>query len=72
VWYVNLGIGGADIFDRSPVPYFAIDAAWYHLMTSRLEFRVLSITSFDGSCFVAMPARIQVTPLEQNEMSSAS
>jgi lipopolysaccharide transport system ATP-binding protein len=72
VWYVNLGIGGADIFDRSPVPYFAIDAAWYHLMTSRLEFRVLSITSFDGSCFVAMPARIQVTPLEQKEMSPAS
>lgn len=72
VWYVNLGIGAPDIFDRSPVPYFAIDAAWYHLMTSRLEFRVLSVTSFDGSSFFSMPARIQVMPIERDEMSPAS
>jgi lipopolysaccharide transport system ATP-binding protein len=72
VWYVNLGIGAPDIFDRSPVPYFAIDEAWYHLMTGRLEFRVLSITNFDGSCFFSLPARIHATPIERDEMSSAS
>jgi hypothetical protein len=72
MWYINLAIGAADIFDRSPMPYFAIDAAWYHLMTSRLELRVLSITSFDGSCFFSMPARIRVAPLERQEASPAS
>jgi lipopolysaccharide transport system ATP-binding protein len=62
VWYVNLGIGAPDIFDRTPMPYFAIDSAWYHLMATRLEFRVLSATSFDAGCFLALPADIAVTP----------
>jgi hypothetical protein len=65
LWYVNLGIGEPDLFSRSENPYFAVDAAWYHLMTSRLEFRVLSLTSFDGNCFYSMPARIVATSLHQ-------
>jgi lipopolysaccharide transport system ATP-binding protein len=73
LWYVNLAIGEPDIFDRSPTPYFAIDPAWYHLMTGRLEFRVLSVTGFDGSCFYSMPARIATTPIAQAaETNSAS
>jgi lipopolysaccharide transport system ATP-binding protein len=64
-WYVNLGIGAPDLFDRSPMPYFAIDAAWYHLMTNRLEFRVLSVSSFDGNSFYSMPARIVTVPISQ-------
>jgi homopolymeric O-antigen transport system ATP-binding protein len=63
LWYVNVGIGAARIFRRTTIPYFTVDSAWYHLITSRVQFRVLSVTKFDaGGCFYQMPARIAVKP----------
>src|SRR5262249_32945570 len=41
-WYINAGIGAAGSFDRAEIPYFATDPSWYHVVSRRLEFRVLS------------------------------
>src|SRR5437764_790916 len=60
-WYVHAGLGVADMFDRQSTPYFSIDAMWYHLLTDRLELRVLSKSQFDANgLFVVVPARISV------------
>jgi lipopolysaccharide transport system ATP-binding protein len=63
VWYVNLGIGAAEMFKRTTLPYFSLDSDWYHLMGARLQFQVLSATQFDANgCFYWMPAAIAVEP----------
>jgi len=60
-WYVNLGVGEANMFRRATMPYFSIDSAWYHLMAARLQFHVLSATQFDANgCFFEVPASITV------------
>jgi lipopolysaccharide transport system ATP-binding protein len=73
IWYVNVGIGAPDIFDRSEIPYFSVDAAWHHLLSGRLQFRVLSRTKFDaGGCFYQMPARVIATQVAEEVVSQAS
>jgi hypothetical protein len=63
LWYVNVGIGAPEIFRRADIPYFSVDSAWYHLLSGRLQFRVLSVTPFDaGGCFYQLPANLVVTP----------
>jgi len=67
-WYVNLGIGEADMFKRTTLPYFSVDSAWYHLMSARLQLHVLSATQFDANgCFFAVPASITVVPERRAE-----
>jgi lipopolysaccharide transport system ATP-binding protein len=60
-WYVNIGIGEPDLFDRESVNYFTVDPAWYHLLASRIELQIASVSQFDASgCFVVHPATISV------------
>lgn len=73
IWFVNVGLGAPEIFRREEVPHFSIDEAYYHLSSSRIEFRVLSVTRFDsGGCFYAMPAAIVATESNQPPRSSSS
>jgi hypothetical protein len=61
LWYINVGIGAADIFKQSELQYFSMDPSWYHLLSGRLEFRVLSLTKFDANgCFYEIPAEVEV------------
>jgi lipopolysaccharide transport system ATP-binding protein len=67
-WYVNVGVGAADMFKRNPLPYFSVDSAYYHLLAARLQLQVLSATQFDAQgCFFAIPADIVVKPELQPE-----
>jgi lipopolysaccharide transport system ATP-binding protein len=60
-WYVNVGVGAADMFKRTSLPYFSVDSAYYHLLAARLQLQVLSATQFDAhGCFFAIPAKIAV------------
>ena len=69
VWYVNLGIGAAGLFDRSALPYFSVDSAWYHLMAARLQLQVLSAGKFDANgCFVLLPADIVAAPVDAGQV----
>jgi hypothetical protein len=64
-WYVNVAIGKPNMLDQASARYFALDPGWYHLVASRIEFRVASLTAFDTSgCFTTHPAVIEVTPRE--------
>jgi hypothetical protein len=65
-WYINAGIGAAGSFDRPEIPYFATDPSWYHVVSRRLEFRVLSATQLDAQSFYVMPASVVVSPCEQD------
>jgi hypothetical protein len=64
-WYINAGIGAAGLFDRSEIPYFATDPWWYHVVSRRLEFRVLPATKLDAQSFYVMPASVVVSPSER-------
>jgi len=65
VWYVNLGVGAAGLFERTTLPYFSVDSAWYHLMSARLQLQVSSATQFDANgCFVHLAAAIAAVPVE--------
>ena len=71
VWYVNLGIGAAGLFDRSALPYFSVDSAWYHLMAARLQLQVLSAGKFDANgCFVLLPADIVAAPVDAGQVTA--
>jgi lipopolysaccharide transport system ATP-binding protein len=73
IWYVNVAIGAPDIFSRDEIPYFSVDSAWYHLLSGRLQFRVMSKTKFDsGGCFYQMPARVIATSVAEEVVSQAS
>ena len=72
VWFVHVGLGTPDMFNRAETPYFTTDAAWYHLLTDRLQLRVLSVTKFDaGGCFYRIPADITVAAQPAQEATTA-
>jgi hypothetical protein len=62
VWYVNVGIGAAGLFQRDEIPYFATDPSWYHMASGRLEFRVLPATKLDAQSFSIIPASVKTMP----------
>jgi hypothetical protein len=69
-WYVNVGIGEPNLFEKPTVHYFTLNANWYHLAAGRIEFRVESATKFDAAgCFATHPASIVVTPSAQHQPS---
>ena len=61
--------GAAGLFDRSALPYFSVDSAWYHLMAARLQLQVLSAGKFDANgCFVLLPADIVAAPVDAGQV----
>ena len=69
-WYVNVGIGEPNLFEKPAVHYFTLNANWYHLAAGRIEFRVESATKFDAAgCFATHPASIVVTPSAHHQTS---
>ena len=69
-WYVNMGVGELGLYERTEINYFTIDAAWYHMLASRLELRVTSKTKVDTyGCFFIYPAR--VTVLAETNMTAS-
>jgi ABC-type polysaccharide/polyol phosphate transport system ATPase subunit len=69
-WYVTMGIGEVGLYEREVVKYFTVDAAWYHMLASRLELRVTSKTKVDTfGCFCIHPAK--VTVLTQESLAAA-
>jgi hypothetical protein len=64
-WYVNVGIGQPGLYDKELVKYFTVDAGWHHVLATRLELRVASVSKFDASgCFVVHPAAVSVRTIE--------
>ena len=60
-WYVNVGVGKANLLDHPSSTYFAVNPGWYHLMATRIDFNVASLTAFDAAgCFTTHPAIIDV------------
>jgi len=71
-WYINVGIGEANLFEKPAVKYFTVNANWYHLAAGRIEFKVASATKFDAAgCFATHPATIVVRrpDLEETQRS---
>jgi ABC-type polysaccharide/polyol phosphate transport system ATPase subunit len=61
-WYVNMGVGELGLYERDAINYFTIDAAWYHMLASRLALRVTSATKVDTyGCFFMHPAAVTVS-----------
>ena len=52
-WFLRVGIGEADMFRRSTLDYFAVDARWYHLMREGIALEVRSADQLDrAGCFM--------------------
>jgi ABC-type polysaccharide/polyol phosphate transport system ATPase subunit len=61
-WHVSLGVGELGLYERASLDYFTIDAAWHHMLTTRLELRVTSATKVDAlGCFFIHPAVVSVS-----------
>jgi len=68
-WYVNIGIGQAALYERRDLKYFTIDAGWHHLLATRIELNVRSISAFDASgCFAVLPARVDVGSPDRDQL----
>jgi ABC-type polysaccharide/polyol phosphate transport system ATPase subunit len=75
LWYVNIAIGEPALLERGSSTYFALDPAWYHLLASRIEFRVGSVSHLDASgVFVVQQAEIRVDeiPLKSEPVLSST
>jgi hypothetical protein len=72
VWYVNVGIGAAGLFQRDDIPYFATDPSWYHMVSGRLEFRVLPATKLDAQSFSIIPANISTRAASEVAVSTSN
>jgi ABC-type polysaccharide/polyol phosphate transport system ATPase subunit len=65
VWYVNVGVGEPGLYDKPAVKYFSVDPSWHHVLASRLELKVATVSKFDASgCFVVHPAIVSVRSVE--------
>jgi ABC-type polysaccharide/polyol phosphate transport system ATPase subunit len=62
LWYVNVGVGEAGIYERPVINYFATDALWHHLLAGRFELRILSVNHVDAIHFLVHPATIECSP----------
>ena len=61
-WYVNIGVGEPDHMNRHTIPYFTLDAAWYHLKSARLPLQIASVGKFDATgCYYALPTNLAVS-----------
>jgi hypothetical protein len=67
---VNLGIGEPGIYSRPIVNYFATDPSWYHLLASRIELHIMSVSGLDATgCFVVHPAAITIAAVRDHAIS---
>jgi len=67
-WYVNVGVGEPGLYDKPAAKYFTVDPSWYHVLASRLELTVASVSRFDATgCFVVHPATITARALPAYE-----
>jgi ABC-type polysaccharide/polyol phosphate transport system ATPase subunit len=58
-WYVVAGIGEPGLYDKPAVKYFTVNPSWHHLLASRLDLKVGSISTLDAAgCFVVLPATV--------------
>jgi ABC-type polysaccharide/polyol phosphate transport system ATPase subunit len=58
-WYVVVGIGEPGLYDKPAVKYFTVNPSWHHLLASRLDLKVGSISTLDAAgCFVVLPATV--------------
>jgi len=66
-WYLNVGIGIADLYERPDPKYFVTDPSWYHLLAGWIQLRVNSSSGVDAvGCFVMHPASIHCVPVPTN------
>jgi ABC-type polysaccharide/polyol phosphate transport system ATPase subunit len=65
-WFIHAGLGMPNLIERDDAPYFTADSAWYHLLTKRLQLRVLSTSKFDANgMFCAIPASVTVEAITE-------